>query len=82
MGLDELKVSCYSGYTYAERPRSFRWRGIQYEVKDIEKEWLEPGEKHFQVRTGDNKSYQLCYNETNKRWSLIELAGVKDERNS
>ncbi|MBI4187942.1 MAG: hypothetical protein HY529_01920 [Chloroflexi bacterium] len=55
---------------------------MDYEVAAIEKEWLEPGERHFKVRTGDNKFFQLCYNETDKQWSLTELTGVKDERNS
>ncbi len=73
--MNELKVSCYSGYTYAERPESFIWQGIEYKVRQIEKEWLEPGERHFQVRTGDNKLFQLCYNETEHNWSIIELAG-------
>ncbi len=73
--MDNLKVSCYSGRTYAERPKSFRWQSVEYEIKEIEKEWLEPAERHFQVRTGDNKLFQLCYNETNKQWSLIEPAG-------
>ncbi len=46
---------------------------MEYEVKEIEKEWLEPGERHFQVRTGDNKLFQLCYNEADEQWSLTEL---------
>jgi len=46
---------------------------MEYEVNEIEKEWLEPGEKHFKVRSGDNKLFQLCYNEIEKQWSLIEL---------
>lgn len=71
----ELKVSCYSGYTYAERPESFLWEGVEYEVEEIEKEWLEPGRKYLQVRTRDNKIFQLCYNETEKQWSLTELVG-------
>ncbi len=71
--MNNLKVSCYSGHTYAERPESFQWQGIEYEVKEIEKEWLEPGERHFQVRTGDNKLFQLCYNMGEQQWSLIEL---------
>jgi len=29
-GLDKLKVNCYSGHTYAERPESFLWQGIEY----------------------------------------------------
>jgi len=74
-GFDNIKVNCYSGYTYAERPASFWWEGIEYEVKEIEKEWLEPGERHFQVHTVDNKLFQLCYNETDDYWSLIVPVG-------
>ena len=73
MGLNNLKVNCYSGHTYAERPRSFVWEEVEYEVEEIEKAWLEPGEWYFQVRTRDNKLFKLCYNETEDQWSLIEL---------
>ena len=73
--MDNLKVNCYSGHTYAERPSSFLWQGIQYEVQEIEKEWQEPGARYFRVRTADNKLFQLCYNEIAKQWSLVELVG-------
>ena len=63
-GLNNLKVSCYSGHTCAERPRSFLWQGIEYEVEEIERAWQEPGERHFKVKAKDNKLFQLCYNET------------------
>ena len=69
----ELEVNCYSGHTYAEEPRSFLWQGIEYEVDKIEKAWQEPGERYFQVRTRDNKIFRLCYNETEKGWSLVEF---------
>lgn len=71
--MDNLEVSCYSGHTYAERPQSFRWEGVAYEIEEIEKDWLEPGERHFQVRTGDKKRFRLGYRETEKQWSLTEL---------
>ena len=71
--LGKLKVSCYSGQAYAQRPRSFVWKGVEYEVEEIEKEWLEPGERHFQLRTKDSKLFQLCYNETQDLWSLTKL---------
>jgi len=71
---NNLKVNCYSGHTYAERPRSFLWQSVEYEVAEIEKEWLEPGERYFQVRTRDNKLFRLCYNETEQQWSLTELS--------
>ena len=75
--MNNLKVNCYSGQTYAERPRSFLWGGMDYAVEKIEKAWQEPGERHFHVRTGDNKLFKLCYNERERQWSLIELVGVK-----
>ncbi len=68
-----VEVSCYSGHTYAERPVSFRWHGRKYEVQEVERTWLEPGERHFQVRTRDNKTFELCYNEAEMQWSLTEL---------
>jgi hypothetical protein len=73
MGLNNIEVNCYSGHTYAERPRSFLWQDIEYEVDEIEKAWLEPGQRYFQVRTRDNKLFQLCYNEAEDQWSLIWL---------
>ena len=73
MGLNEIDVRCYSGHTYAERPESFRWEGKDYEVVEVVKVWQEPGERHFLVRTGDNKTFQLCYNEVEKQWWLIEI---------
>ncbi len=71
--MNNLKVNCYSGHTYAEEPRSFLWEDIEYEVQEIEKAWQEPGKRYFRVRTENNKLFQLYYNETEKQWSLIEL---------
>jgi hypothetical protein len=73
VGLNNLKVNCYSGHTYAEEPRSFEWQGTEYEIKEIEKSWQGPGERHFRVITKENKKFQLCYNDVEKQWSLIEL---------
>jgi hypothetical protein len=71
--LDNLKVNCYSGHTYAERPKSFEWEGKEYEVAEIEKAWVEPGNRYFQVRTEDNRLFRLCYNEAEDQWSLTEV---------
>jgi hypothetical protein len=74
MSLGELEVSCYSGHTYAECPRSFVWQGIAYEVAEVKKAWQQPGKRCFQVSTGDKKLFNLCYNETQQQWSLTEVA--------
>jgi len=75
MDLNNTKVNCYSGYTYAERPKSFLWQGIEYEVEKIASNWQEPGKKYFKIITRDNKLFTLCYNEIDKEWSLTELIG-------
>ena len=69
--MNDITVKCYSGHTYAEEPRSFVWEGVAYEVVAIEKSWQEPGERHFLVKTGGNKTFQICYNESKEQWSLI-----------
>jgi len=71
--LNNLKVTCYSGHTYAERPKSFEWQGREYEVKEIEKAWQEPGKKLFKVITNKGEIFELCYNEAEEQWSAIEL---------
>ena len=71
--MNNLIVNCYSGHTYAEEPRSFTLEGIEYEIVEIEKAWQEPGERHFQMRTSDNKLFRLCYNEIQKEWSVTAL---------
>lgn len=70
---DCLKVTCYSGHTYAERPKSFEWQGREYEVKEIEKAWQEPGKKLFKVITNKGEIFELCYNETEDYWPAIEV---------
>lgn len=70
---EPIKVTCYSGRIYADRPASFVWQGINYEVKDIEREWQEPGEKHFLIKTGDDRRFELCYHEGNDLWSIAEI---------
>lgn len=69
--MQEITVKCYSGHTYAEEPRSFTCQDLEYEIEEIVKSWQEPGERHFLIRTGGNKSCQICYNERNKRWYLV-----------
>jgi len=64
------KVHCYSGHTYAERPDWFRWEGTDHKVQEVVREWQEPGERHFRVRTKDNRLFELCYDIEAARWTL------------
>jgi hypothetical protein len=73
MDLNSPAVTCYSGHNYPGEPRSFRWQGEEYEVENILKSWLEPGARCFLVASRGNKSFQLCYNEQQRHWSIVEV---------
>jgi len=84
---EQVQVTCYSGHTYAERPKSFIWEGMEYRVKKVEKEWQEPGEKHFRIITEDDRMFELCYYEASDRWLATEWVsrsakGGRDEKGS
>ncbi|MAF86069.1 MAG: hypothetical protein CL875_06330 [Dehalococcoidales bacterium] len=64
--MNNIKVNCYSGHTYAGRPKSFLWESVEYEVEEIEKSWQEPGERYFLAHTQNDKLFRLCYNESRK----------------
>ena len=66
-------VKCYSGYLYAEEPRSFVWQQEELRIKSVDKAWQEPGKRLFRVVTEDGRLFELCYNETIDRWSAKEL---------
>ena len=68
------EVLCYSGYTYAERPLSFRWQGNWQTVQTVNNSWREPGEQHFQVVNENNKCFELCYDDEADQWTIEELA--------
>jgi hypothetical protein len=42
-------------------------------VKQIEKEWQEPGARLFKVVTEDSRVFILSYNERGDEWSAFEL---------
>ena len=73
------EVRCHSGRSYADRPQSFVWRGQRYRVVEVEREWLEPGQRHFLVsalgETGEKgeKRFQICYHVPKDSWTLREI---------
>ncbi len=69
----EISVKCYSGYLYAEEPRSLVWEESELDIESVEEAWQEPGKRLFRVVTHDGRLFELCYNEATDRWSAIEL---------
>jgi hypothetical protein len=70
----DMGVQCYSGYIYAEEPRSFVWQDRQLRVESIKGAWREPGKRLFTVVAEDGKSFELCYDEAADQWSAVKLA--------
>ncbi len=68
-----IKVKCYSGHTYAERPQSLVWEGAEHRVEQVIKESKEPGAKLFQIQTEDGRMFVLSYNERVDEWSAFEI---------
>jgi hypothetical protein len=69
----DVKVKCYSGYLYAEEPRSFVWQESKLGIKSVQKVWQEPGKRLFRVVVQDGRLFELCYNEATDRWCAVEL---------
>jgi hypothetical protein len=73
-----IRVACRSGRSYADRPTSFVRNGERYDIDDIEREWLEPGAKHFIVRATaagvpeSEKRFHICYDTKEDLWRLYE----------
>ena len=70
----DVKVQCYSGYIYAEEPRSFVWQDSELRIESILRTSQEPGKRLFRVITENGKSFQLSYDEATDRWSAVELS--------
>ena len=74
-----IQVACYSGRSYADQPTSFVCNGERYDIDSIEREWLEPGEKHFIVQSTkaemphDEKRFHICYDTHEDIWRLNEI---------
>ena len=73
MAVKPVQVTCYSGHTLRRAAESLIWQGIEHKVKQIEKEWQEPGARLFKVLTEDGRFFILSYNERGDEWSAFEL---------
>ncbi len=80
MDSTDLKVQCYSGHAYADRPVSFDWRGEHYDIATIERSELSCDERSgvsvltFLVTTTSGRRFRLSYEDRRDRWSIEETA--------
>lgn len=77
-----VTVECYSGYTYAQEPRAFVWRGQRLAVTEVERAWRLPEGPCFRVQAEDGRRYDLAYDEKADVWHLaiIRNSNAEDQR--
>jgi hypothetical protein len=68
-----MKVDCYSGFTYAERPVAIFNEHTRLEVNKIEAEWIFPTGKSFIVFTLDGRRFKLTYIDYEDSWQVIPI---------
>jgi hypothetical protein len=61
-------VECYSGYMYAQEPRSFVFREEQRTVQEVRQRWREPTRLCYEVLADDGTVYLLAYHEATDQW--------------
>ncbi|MFQ6059457.1 MAG: aminotransferase class I/II-fold pyridoxal phosphate-dependent enzyme [Anaerolineae bacterium] len=69
-----IEVECYSGYTYAQEPRAFTWRGERHVVQAVERVWRTPEGIRFRVRTEGGDICDLGYDERGDEWRILTKA--------
>jgi hypothetical protein len=75
----DLHVECYSGSRHAERPISFDYLGRKHVVKVVVKTWRSPTALHFRVKTQEDESFDLTYDERAEQWSVLDPAPMPPE---
>jgi hypothetical protein len=76
---EKLHVECYSGSRHAERPVSFDYLGQKRVVEAVVKAWRSPTALHFHVKTQEDETFELRYDERADEWSIFELAAGPPE---
>ena len=84
MHYKRIQVKCSSGYRVNERPVSFVYNNVDYEVEEIVDRWYEGGQRpgrpamnYFKVRTTHGEEYILRYNGLFDAWALL-IGGESD----
>jgi hypothetical protein len=73
MGDQVVEVDCYSGASYAERPRALIFHGNKIEVSQILCSQLTPGSKVFKVILENGWTVTLQYSLQADHWTASGL---------
>jgi hypothetical protein len=74
MGDQVVKVACYSGYAYAERPIAMFWCGNRYPISRCLRSQFTPNGKSFEVILDNGWQIRLEYLNRQDLWTANGLA--------
>ena len=63
-------VECYSGHTYAQRPRAFVWQERRCFVSCVESQWRTSDGPVFRVCIASGHCFTLAYDEVADEWDI------------
>jgi len=69
-----ITVQCHDGARAAEYPLCFFINKHKVEIMRIEKQWLTPGCRCFQVLGDNGRVYVLEYQEFYDTWTLLRIS--------
>ncbi len=73
-----MRVDCKASYSGCDYPKSFIWQSNRLTVKHINKEWREPGVKHFLVTTCNGGRFNLAFSETSGSWNIFKVSDLSN----
>ena len=71
--MQQTKVECHSGFTYAQRPLRFQWLGEWQEVENIFDQWKTPTGAGFKGSTTVHMVFELYYHEDLDQWEVQDI---------
>jgi hypothetical protein len=69
-----VRVGCYAGHRYPERPQWVELEGTRVEVASVENEWREEDRLGYLVTLRDGRRLLLYYVPNDDLWSGVVLA--------
>lgn len=75
----KIKVECYAGSRYPERPRALLVDGRRLPVEEVEAQARTPGQLRFRVRVSDGRRFSLVYDQVQDAWDVRLAQGAPTE---
>ncbi len=52
-------------------PKSFVWDGVKRPILSLGRQWVQDGDRHFLIMTGEAQVYELAYRPAEMSWYLL-----------